>query len=85
MPFAFVLHPALLLIGTPTQIVLTSIIAVGAAIVMGCELVGYCLKPLNMAESAMLMFDIILIILPARLLIIPLEITPEALSKQGGG
>lgn len=65
VPMAFVLHPGLLLMGTYANIIFTSIIAIGAAIILGCGLAGYCLNRLNMAQRALLVFGAILLILPS--------------------
>ncbi|UCG63801.1 MAG: TRAP transporter fused permease subunit [Deltaproteobacteria bacterium] len=64
IPFAFVLHPALLLKGSAGQVIMTGIIATGAAIAIGCGIAGYCLKRLNWVQRFMLIVGAISMILP---------------------
>ena len=63
IPFAFVLHPALLLKGSAVQIILTGLIAATAAVAIGCGVAGYCLKRLNWAQRTMLLVGAISMIL----------------------
>ena len=67
VPIAFVLHPALLLKGNYTQIILTGTLAIGAAIIVGAGLAGYFLKRLNILERFMLVLGAILLIFPSNL------------------
>jgi len=64
IPFAFVLHPALLFKGSALQIITTGLIATTAAVAIGCGSAGYCLKPLNRIQRVMLLGGAVLTILP---------------------
>ena len=64
IPFAFALHPALLLKGSIPQIILTGIIAAIAAIALGSGSGGYCLKHLNWIQRGMLIAGGILMVVP---------------------
>jgi TRAP transporter 4TM/12TM fusion protein len=64
IPFAFVLHPALLLKGSAGQVIMTGIIATAAAIAIGCGIAGYCLERLNWVQRFMLIVGAISMILP---------------------
>lgn len=64
IPFAFVLHPGLLLKGSAAQVIITGIVATAAAVAISCGSAGYCLKRLNWAQRAMLVAGAIFMILP---------------------
>ena len=69
IPFAFVLHPGLLLKGPAAQIILTGIIAAVAAVAIGSGSAGYCLKRLSWVQRLMLIAGAILMILPEYLIV----------------
>ncbi|ADZ71276.1 TRAP transporter permease [Polymorphum gilvum] len=48
-PFLFVYSPGLLLIGTPLDIVMATIGAVGATFAAGTAMVGWCIRPMSLA------------------------------------
>jgi TRAP transporter 4TM/12TM fusion protein len=54
VPFIFCYHPELLMIGTPTQIVLRSLLALLAMFCIASSFVGYLFKPLRWAERLLL-------------------------------
>jgi len=64
IPYAFALHPALLLKGTVTEIILTAIVATIAAVAIGSGSGGYCLKKLNWVQRGMLVSGGISMVLP---------------------
>jgi TRAP transporter 4TM/12TM fusion protein len=64
IPYAFALHPALLLKGTITDIILTAIVATIAAVAIGSGSGGYCLKKLNWVQRGMLVLGGISMVLP---------------------
>ena len=64
IPYAFALHPALLLKGTVGEIILTVIIATIAAVAIGSGSGGYCLKKLNWVQRGMLVSGGISMVLP---------------------
>ena len=47
VPFVFVFHPALILVGTPTEIVLTVLTAAVGVILLGIGCAGYLFRPLG--------------------------------------
>jgi TRAP transporter 4TM/12TM fusion protein len=64
IPFAFAIHPALLLKGPILQIFLTAVIAAIAAIAIGSGSGGYGLKALNVIQRGMLIAGGITMVLP---------------------
>ncbi|MDP2646699.1 MAG: TRAP transporter fused permease subunit [Desulfobacterales bacterium] len=64
IPLAFALHPALLLMGSVPQIIVTTILAAVAAVAVGSGLSGYCLKPAGWVQRLMLVAGAVLMILP---------------------
>ena len=64
IPYAFALHPALLLKGTVFEIILTGIVATIAAVAIGSGSGGYCLKKLNWVQRGMLIAGGISMVLP---------------------
>lgn len=64
IPMAFALHPALLLQGSPSKILLTVLTATIASVAVGCATAGYCLRQLNWAQRSILLVGAIAMILP---------------------
>ena len=64
IPFAFALHPALLLNGSVFQILITAIMATIAAVALGSGSGGYCLKHLNWLQRGLLIAGGISMVIP---------------------
>ncbi|MDB4444005.1 TRAP transporter permease [bacterium] len=64
IPFAFVLSPALLLIGSPVEILATTVTAAVGIIALAGGLEGYILTKVNWLERIMLITGSLLLILP---------------------
>ena len=66
VPIAFILWPALLLQGPVSEIIMSTLIAVIVAVGVGSGLSGYCLKPLNLLQSLLLLVGAIVLISGSR-------------------
>ncbi len=65
VPFAFALHPALILIGTPGEIVLAIVTASIGVIFLGVGCAGYLFRPLGWGKRGMLWLAGLLLLLPS--------------------
>ncbi len=50
LPFIFVFHPALLLMGSPQEIVWTTFLALVGMFILACGIIGWLIKPLNWVQ-----------------------------------
>ena len=65
VPFAFALHPALILIGTPGEIVLAIVTASVGVVFLGVGCAGYLFRPLGWGKRGMLWLAGLLLLLPS--------------------
>ena len=65
VPFIFALHPALILIGTPREIVLAILTASIGVILLGAGCAGYLFRPLGWGKRGMLWLAGLLLLLPS--------------------
>lgn len=72
IPFSFVLSPALLLIGSPIEIIVAALMTMLGATALASGLTGYCLKSSGWLQRAIFIVGGILMILPGYLRIIGL-------------
>ena len=64
LPYMFIYKPALLLMGTPLEILLTTCIAAATLFSLAVAFEGYLIKPLNWLERVLLAVGGILMIFP---------------------
>jgi TRAP transporter 4TM/12TM fusion protein len=64
VPFIFALHPALILIGTPTEIISAVITAMMGVVLLGAGCAGYLFRPLGWTKRGILWLAGLLLLLP---------------------
>jgi TRAP-type uncharacterized transport system fused permease subunit len=64
VPFIFAFHPALIMVETATEIILTTVTACLGVILLGAGCAGYLFRPLGWARRGMLWLAGLLLLLP---------------------